>query len=128
MIGPGSGVRVYLACGVTDMRKRIEGLAALAQNVLRQKPTGGAVFAFRDKRVDRLLELPVTKQSEGTSLPSATMTTVEPDGSGMSNIWVRADNITIPGMDRRASGKGPLGKGSNNWNTKTGNLQPAMTG
>jgi hypothetical protein len=28
----------------------------------------------------------------------------------MSNIWVRAENITIPGMDRRASGKGPLRK------------------
>ena len=28
MIGPGTGVRVYLACGVTDMRKGITGLAA----------------------------------------------------------------------------------------------------
>ncbi|OZB15233.1 MAG: hypothetical protein B7X53_11975 [Hyphomonas sp. 34-62-18] len=37
MIGPGTGVRVYLACGVTDMRKGIEGLAALAQDHLRQK-------------------------------------------------------------------------------------------
>ncbi|WP_221109836.1 IS66 family insertion sequence element accessory protein TnpB [Rhizobium lentis] len=36
------------------MRKGVEGLAALAQNVLRQKPTGGAVFAFRGKRGDRL--------------------------------------------------------------------------
>ena len=26
MIGPGTGVRVYLACGVTDMRKGIAGL------------------------------------------------------------------------------------------------------
>ena len=33
MIGPGAGVRVYLACGVTDMRKGIGGLAALAQPV-----------------------------------------------------------------------------------------------
>lgn len=40
MIGPGTGVRVYLACGVTDMRKAIEGLSMLAQDVLRQKPTG----------------------------------------------------------------------------------------
>ncbi|WP_325052314.1 IS66 family insertion sequence element accessory protein TnpB [Sinorhizobium medicae] len=32
----------------------IEGLAALAQDVLRQKPTGGAVFAFRGRRGDRL--------------------------------------------------------------------------
>jgi transposase len=34
MIGHGTGVRVYLACGVTDMRKGIAGLAALAQDVL----------------------------------------------------------------------------------------------
>lgn len=47
MIEPGTGVRVYLACGTTDMRKGIKGLAALAQDVLRQKATGGAVFAFR---------------------------------------------------------------------------------
>ena len=44
MIGPGTGVRVYLACGVTDMRKGIAGLAALTQDVLRQKPTSGAVI------------------------------------------------------------------------------------
>ncbi len=49
MIGPGTGVRVYLACGATDMSKGVEGLAALAQDVLRQKPTGGAVFAFRGR-------------------------------------------------------------------------------
>jgi len=54
MIGPGTGVRVYLACGVTDMRKGIAGLAALTQDVLRQKPTSGAVFAFRGRRGDRI--------------------------------------------------------------------------
>ena len=54
MIGPGTGVRVYVACGVTDMRKGIAGLAALTQDVLRQKPTGGAVFAFRGRRGDRI--------------------------------------------------------------------------
>lgn len=54
MMGPGTGVRVYLACGITDMRKGIESLAALAEDVLRQKPTGGAVFAFRGKRGDCL--------------------------------------------------------------------------
>jgi len=39
---------------VTDMRKGINGLSALAQDVLRQKPTGGAVFAFRGRRGDRI--------------------------------------------------------------------------
>jgi transposase len=54
MIGPGTGVRVYLACGATDMRKGIDGLAAKAQQVLRQDPCSGAVFAFRGRRGDRL--------------------------------------------------------------------------
>ena len=54
MIGPGSNVRVYQACGVTDMRKGIDGLAALVQSGLRQKPTSGAVFAFRGRRGDRI--------------------------------------------------------------------------
>ena len=36
------------------MRKGIGGLATLAQDVLRQKPTSGAVFAFRGRRGDRL--------------------------------------------------------------------------
>ena len=54
MIGPGTGVRVYLACGVTDMRKSISGFAALVQVGLRQEPAGGAVFAFRGRKGDRL--------------------------------------------------------------------------
>jgi transposase len=54
MIGPGVGVRVYLACGVTDMRRGITGLAALAQEVLHQNPASGAVFAFRGRRGDRI--------------------------------------------------------------------------
>jgi transposase len=36
------------------MRKGIAGLAALAQDVLHQKPTSGAVFAFRGRRGDRI--------------------------------------------------------------------------
>ena len=54
MIGPGTGVKVFLACGVTDMRKGIAGLAAVAQNILRQDPCSGAVFAFRGRRGDRV--------------------------------------------------------------------------
>lgn len=54
VIGPGTGVRVYLACRVTDMRKGIAGLSTLAQDVLRQRPASGAVFVFRGRRGDRL--------------------------------------------------------------------------
>jgi transposase len=54
MIGPSGTVRVYLACGPTDMRKGFDGLAAAAQEHLRQDPCSGAVFAFRGKRGDRV--------------------------------------------------------------------------
>lgn len=42
--------RVFLACGVTDMRKGFDGLAVLVQQVLVQNPHSGALFAFRGKR------------------------------------------------------------------------------
>jgi transposase len=54
MIGPGTGVRAYLACGVTDLRKGIVGLAAAAQLVLKEDPHSRAVFAFRGRRGDRI--------------------------------------------------------------------------
>lgn len=54
MIGPGTGVRVYLACGVTDMRRGIQGLAAAAKQVIDQDPCSGAVFGFRGRRGDRI--------------------------------------------------------------------------
>ena len=35
--------RVFLACGVTDMRKGFDGLAVLVQQVLAQNPPSGAL-------------------------------------------------------------------------------------
>lgn len=51
------GVRVFLACGVTDMRKGFDGLAARVQLVLAQDPYGGALFVFRGKRRDLIKAL-----------------------------------------------------------------------
>ena len=50
MIALASGLRVYLACGVTDMRKGMTGLAMLVQQSLSADPFDGAVFAFRGRR------------------------------------------------------------------------------
>jgi transposase len=52
MIGLPASTRVFLVCGTTDMRKGIDGLAVLAQQVLEEKPYSGALFAFRGKRGD----------------------------------------------------------------------------
>ena len=54
MFGPPPGTRVFLACGVTDMRKGFDGLAAQVQTVLAQDPYSGAAFCFRGRRGDLL--------------------------------------------------------------------------
>ena len=50
MITPLPGVRIWLAAGVTDMRRGFDGLAALVQQQLGQDPFSGALFIFRGRR------------------------------------------------------------------------------
>jgi transposase len=45
---------VWLAAGVTDMRKGFNGLSALAEKVLEQDPFCGHLFVFRGRRGDLL--------------------------------------------------------------------------
>lgn len=52
MIGLPLGTRVWIGAGVTDMRKGMDGLAALVQMALGEKPFSGDVFVFRGKRGD----------------------------------------------------------------------------
>ncbi len=47
-----SRVRVHIALGVTDMRKGLDGLAMLVQEVLRQDPFSGHLFAFRGRKAN----------------------------------------------------------------------------
>jgi transposase len=54
MITPQSGVRVWLAAGVTDMRRGMNGLALQVQQGLRRDPHGGDLYVFRGKRGDLL--------------------------------------------------------------------------
>jgi transposase len=50
MITPGAGVRIWVAAGVTDMRRGFDGLAAMVQQQLGQDPFSGALFLFRGRR------------------------------------------------------------------------------
>jgi transposase len=50
MIALPAGVRVSLACGTTDMRKGMAGLAMLVQQELSENPFDGALYAFRGRR------------------------------------------------------------------------------
>jgi transposase len=54
MIALPAGTRVWIAAGATDMRKGMNGLAALVQTALHKDPFAGHVFVFRGRRGDQV--------------------------------------------------------------------------
>jgi transposase len=54
MIGLSTGTRVWVAAGVTDMRKGMNGLGAIVQLALGEQPHSGDVFVFRGRRGDQV--------------------------------------------------------------------------
>jgi len=52
MIAVPGGARIWLAAGITDMRRGMDGLASLVQETLQANPFCGHVFLFRGKRGD----------------------------------------------------------------------------
>lgn len=49
-----SGKPCYLACGATDMRKSINGLAAIVEGSLQLDPFGDSLFVFCNRSRGRL--------------------------------------------------------------------------
>ncbi len=52
MIGAPNNACIWLAAGVTDLRRGFSGLSALVQTALAQDPFVGHVFVFRGRRGD----------------------------------------------------------------------------
>lgn len=48
---------IYIACGYTDMRKSIDGLAALVQDRFEMDPFTPTLFMFCGRRCDRIKAL-----------------------------------------------------------------------
>ncbi len=52
MISLPPGSHIWIAAGVTDLRRGFTGLSALVQTTLQQDPFAGHVFVFRGRRGD----------------------------------------------------------------------------
>jgi len=50
-------IRIYIACGHTDMRRQIDGLAAIVQMSFQLDPFQNALFLFCGKKRDRMKAL-----------------------------------------------------------------------
>ena len=46
------GTKIWIAAGVTDLRRGFDGLSGQVQNVLHEQPFSGHVFVFRGRRGD----------------------------------------------------------------------------
>jgi transposase len=113
MIGLPLGTRIWLAAGVTDMRKGMDGLAALVQTTLAENPFSGHVFAFRGKRGDLLkllwwsgdgLNLYLKRLERGRFVwPQATGGAVHLSGAQLSMLlegidWRHPQRTTMPSV------------------------------
>ena len=103
-------VRVYLAAGVTDMRKAIDGLAALTRSILDKDPTSGHLFVFCNRRRDRIKIL----YWEGSGywllhkrLETGTFAWPAMSGSGQDRIEMTSAELSalVGGLDLRGSKK-----------------------
>ena len=92
MIGVPGNVRVYLACGVTDMRKGFDGLAARVQTVLAARP------AWR--RAVRLSR-PARRPVEGAVVGRARSVSVR-QAAGARPVSVAAGEGRVGGADAGA--------------------------
>ena len=54
MLTPSSDIKIYLCTGHTDMRKSINGLSLLADELLPKGFASGAMFVFRGKSADKI--------------------------------------------------------------------------
>ena len=72
MIGLGAGTRIYLRCGVTDLRKAFDGLARIVEEDLSRSITDGEFIVFCNyvaSRVmwSRVIDLPDSSRLQGDS-------------------------------------------------------------
>jgi transposase len=52
MIALPAGTQIWIAAGVTDLRRGFTGLSAIVQTTLEKSPFSGHVFIFRGRRGD----------------------------------------------------------------------------
>jgi len=58
MLGDISGIAsIFIVCGYTDMRKSIDGLAAMVKQTFEMDPFSNSLFLFCGRRGDRLKAL-----------------------------------------------------------------------
>src|SRR5579859_5161102 len=103
---PAGEARIYLACGVTNMRKSSHSLAAQVQTALNQKPYSVALYIFSKHCLVNLVRINVHRRTpcptDRSSEPAATASVPEEErirgskhGRGCHSLNVYNAYITL---------------------------------
>ena len=95
-------VHIYLAAGVTDLRKSFDGLSGLSRTVLLQDPLSGHLFVFCNRRRDRLKVLYFDGSGLWVFAKRLEKGTFSwPDAGATARVELRASELTLllGGMD-----------------------------
>jgi transposase len=94
-------IRIFLATGVTDLRKSFDTLAQLVREVLAENPLSGHLFIFCNRRRDRLKML--YWESSGYWLYAKRLergTFAWPDGTARKMEYTAAElGLLLGGLD-----------------------------
>ncbi len=111
-VNPPTNTRVWIAAGVTDLRRGFTGLSALVQTKLERSPFSGQVFVFRGRRGDLIKVL--WFDGDGLCLFSKRLERgrfVWPQASSGTVALTRAQlSMLLEGIDWRR----PVGRGIRN--------------
>ena len=97
MLSISSSTRIFIAMGVTDLRKGFDGLSGLVSSQLKADPLSGALFLFVNRRRDRLKVL--YWDGDGLAiwyrrLEQGTFQLPKPD-KDVSSVEIRSDEFTM---------------------------------
>ena len=103
MLGDISGLeKIYIVCGYTDMRKSIDVLCAIIEDLLKMDPSSSGLFLFCGRRQNRIKAL--LRERDGFVLIYKRLTV--PGGyqwprkqSEVRNLSWRESDWLMPGID-----------------------------
>jgi transposase len=91
-----SAVRIYVATGATDLRRSIDGLAALVRERFALDPLSGHLFLFRNRRGDRLKILAWDQGGFWVLYKRLERGTFAwPDGAAAAPVMLRASDLLL---------------------------------
>jgi hypothetical protein len=105
MIPVPSGVRVWLATGVTDMRRGMNGLSLQVQEAFGRDPHAGDLYVFRGRRGDLIKIL--WHDGLGLSLYASGSSGVASSGRRPPTGWFRSRRRSSATCSRRLIGAIP---------------------